>query len=206
MTRLAFLLLLVAAALAAPASALAADPQPTQPLSASTVLAPFADQPLDDARYDFARGCSRGPARGTLALAAWLEEHTSRGSLWGIYNCRKVRGSSRSWSLHAEGRALDWKLDHRSSADRRAATQLIGLLLARDGAGREAALARRMGVQEIVWNCRIWSARSPWWKRSRLCPPGRKVGVTLAHRDHIHIGLNRAGARLRTSFWRAQRP
>ena len=24
---------------------------------------------------------------------------------------------------------------------------------------------------------------------------------TLAHRDHVHLGLNRAGARKRTSFW-----
>jgi hypothetical protein len=27
---------------------------------------------------------------------------------------------------------------------------------------------------------------------------------TLGHRDHVHIGLTRAGALKRTSFWRAR--
>lgn len=32
----------------------------------------------------------------------------------------------------------------------------------------------------------------------------RRKGVspTLAHRDHVHLGLSRAGAAKRTSFWR----
>ena len=33
----------------------------------------------------------------------------------------------------------------------------------------------------------------------------KKVNVTLAHRDHVHIGLSLAGARRRTSFWAARR-
>jgi hypothetical protein len=28
-----------------------------------------------------------------------------------------------------------------------------------------------------------------------------KISDTLAHRDHIHFGLSRPGARMRTSFW-----
>jgi hypothetical protein len=62
-----------------------------------------------------------------------------------------------------------------------------------------------MGVQEIIWNCRSWSAgeaMGPYSgcldKRGR---PLRRIDKTLAHRDHIHIGLSRAGARMRTSFW-----
>ena len=35
--------------------------------------------------------------------------------------------------------------------------------------------------------------------------PRRGVSPTLAHRDHIHLGLNRAGAAKRTSFWRGGR-
>jgi hypothetical protein len=30
----------------------------------------------------------------------------------------------------------------------------------------------------------------------------RHVDPTLGHRNHIHFGLNWAGARMRTSFWR----
>ena len=70
---------------------------------------------------------------------------------------------------------------------------------------RKAALARRLGVQEIIWDCRIFSVRSLHWKRSGLCPPGQRVSDTIAHRDHLHIGLNWLGARGRTSFWRQQR-
>jgi hypothetical protein len=29
----------------------------------------------------------------------------------------------------------------------------------------------------------------------------KRVNYTAAHKDHIHIGLSRAGARKRTSFW-----
>jgi hypothetical protein len=29
----------------------------------------------------------------------------------------------------------------------------------------------------------------------------KRVNYTEAHKDHIHIGLSRAGARKRTSFW-----
>jgi hypothetical protein len=31
------------------------------------------------------------------------------------------------------------------------------------------------------------------------------ISDTLAHRDHVHIGLTRPGAAMRTSFWRRGR-
>jgi hypothetical protein len=36
-------------------------------------------------------------------------------------------------------------------------------------------------------------------KRGR---PKKRMNVTIAHRDHIHFGLTKAGARGKTSFWR----
>ena len=68
--------------------------------------------------------------------------------------CEKL--SRRNYSLHSEGRALDWHLDARNAADRRAGRRLIKLLLAPDRAGNPHALARRMGIQEIIWDCRAW--------------------------------------------------
>jgi hypothetical protein len=66
-----------------------------------------------------------------------------------------------------------------------------------------------MGVQELIWNCRSW-----WSGAERMGPysvcldrrgrPRKRGGRTLAHRDHVHIGLSRAGARKRTSFWRGR--
>jgi hypothetical protein len=113
----------------------------------------LADRPIEDYRYDHAKRCARGPRSGTVALQRWLSAH-ARGQSWGIMRCEKL--SRRNYSLHAEGRALDWRLDARNPADRRAGRRLIGLLLAPDRAGNPHALARRMGVQEIIWDCRAW--------------------------------------------------
>src|SRR3712207_2467933 len=111
-----------------------------------------------------------------------------------------------SASLHAEGRAVDWHLDAARAADRREARRLIDLWLAPDRAGNEHALARRMGIQEIIWNCRSWWSGSDDMDEDSACytergARRRRVSRTEAHKDHIHIGLTRAGARKRTSFW-----
>jgi hypothetical protein len=163
-------------------------------------------RPLDDLRYDAARKCTKGPQRGALALEDWMRRHLI-GESWGIYNCRHVE-KTKQWSLHAEGRALDWRLDAAIPAEKAAADRLIARLLAPDSQGRPFALARRMGLQEIVFNCRIWIADGEAIGRYALCrhrPHGRKrkpIDRTIEHLDHVHLGLNWAGARRRTSFWR----
>lgn len=190
----------------APASAIAAGfpssfaPVPGNP--ADRLLA----QPIEDYRYDHANRCTRHPRRGTLALERWLAAH-SRGHSWGIMRCEKL--SRRNYSLHSEGRALDWHLDARNAADRRAGRRLIRLLLAPDRYGNPHALARRMGVQEVIWDCRAWWSGAAEPGRYSVCysrrgKPRRRVDATAAHRDHIHIGLNRMGAARLTSFWRSR--
>jgi hypothetical protein len=189
------LLLFVLLLLAVPATALAARDNPADEL---------VDIPIEASIYDPATHCSPKPRPGTLKLQAWLEENV-RGVFWGSYRCEKW--GKREASLHAENRAIDWHLDASVAADRRAAAGLIDLLLATDSAGNEQALARRMGVEELIWDCGYWAAGmyefrpySPCYgKRGRL---RKHVNVTVAHRDHIHIGMTRAGAAGRTSFWR----
>jgi hypothetical protein len=160
----------------------------------------LAGHSLDSYRYDFARRCTGRAQRGTLALQSWLGEHV-RGVTWGIYSCRRTRSGS-SMSLHAEGRAVDWHLDVGKAADRAAANRLVSAFLAPDAAGRPAAMARRMGVQEIIWNCRVWSTRQPAAGMRPYSVCGHGVSRTMAHKDHLHIGLNWRGARERSSFWR----
>jgi len=111
-----------------------------------------------------------------------------------------------SFSLHADGRALDWHLDASDPADRREAGRLITLMLAPDRAGNPHALARRMGLQEIIWDCRSWWAGTQGLDTYSVCLNGagelrRRIDVTTAHRDHVHFGLSFAGAAKRTSFW-----
>src|SRR4051794_32864876 len=155
---------------------------------------------LDSYGYDYARRCTGRAQPGTLALQSWLGHHV-RGVTWGIYGCRRTR-SGLSMSLHAEGRAVDWHLDVRKAADRAAANRLIRAFLGPDAAGRRAAMARRMGIQEIIWNCRVWSTRLPAARMRPYTVCSRGVSRTMEHKDHMHIGLNWRGARERSSFWR----
>src|SRR3954462_12317555 len=130
--------------------------------TAQALLDPFNGRHLDHARYDWARGCTHGAQRGTIALQRFMKHFAPRGESLGIFNCRLTRGGS-NYSLHAEGRALDWHLNIHNRADREQAQRTITMLLGSDRKGRKAAPARRIGVQEIIWNCRIFSVRAMRW-------------------------------------------
>jgi hypothetical protein len=168
-----------------------------------TATAFAAQDPIDDYRYDRAKECRKRPTAGALALVEWLERN-SAGVSWGIMRCEKW--GKNSASLHAEGRAVDWHLDASRPADRGEARRLIDLWLAPDSEGNEHALARRMGIQEIIWNCRSWWSGAERMGQYSACYTKRgkrrkHVNHTEAHKDHIHIGLSWPGARKRTSFW-----
>jgi hypothetical protein len=165
----------------------------------------LAALPADPETYDPATRCSPKPRPGTVALVAWLERN-ARGESWGTYRCE--RWGEGSASLHAENRAIDWHLDVGVPADRAAARRLVQLLLAPDSAGTPHALARRMGVEEIIWDCSYWGAGMDEFRPYSPClnrngDLRRKVNRTIAHRDHLHIGLSKAGAAMRTSFWQS---
>jgi hypothetical protein len=162
----------------------------------------LASQPIDPYSYDEATHCVKHPKKGTLALQAWLGRHAG-GDAWGIIRC-EMWGKN-SASLHAEGRALDWRLDAHRPGERREAHRIISLLLAPDKAGNIHALARRMGVQEIIFNCQAWFSGDGGMRPYSVCFDGKgrkkQVDDTTAHRNHIHFGLNHRGARMKTSFW-----
>ncbi len=107
----------------------------------------------------------------------------------GIFNCRNIGGTSQK-SLHGEGRALDWGLNVKNGAQKAEADGMIDRFLAGG-----AALAKDMGIQEIIFNRRIWSSSYP---NSGLRP----YNGQNPHTDHIHIGLNWKGARKETKFWK----
>ena len=202
------LLLAAAAAVlihAAPATALLRLPVQLPPVAGNPADA-LAGRPIEPSVYEGATHCAPKPRKGTQALVAWLQA-TSRGTFWGSYRCEEWGHGSAS--LHAENRAVDWALDATKGADRRAARRLVLLLLAPDAAGEPQALARRMGVEELIWDCGYWGAGMTAFKPYGPCydAKGRlkdHVDPTAGHRDHVHIGLTRAGSRGRTSFWAAR--
>jgi hypothetical protein len=198
----------VLAAFALLAAAPAAQAIPHLPPDPAPVAGNPADRmlevPIEDSVYDPATHCTPHAKRpGMVALQRWLAAN-ARGVPWGTYRCE--RWGKDSASLHAEGRALDWHLDRSNAADTREAQRLIGLLLAPDAAGNPQALARRMGLEEIIWDCGYWGAGMPDFRPYSVCfnkhgKARKHVNVTLAHRDHIHFGLSKAGAAAKTSFW-----
>jgi hypothetical protein len=160
--------------------------------------------PIDPETYDEATHCAPKPRAGMVKLTHWMERH-ARGVSWGTYRCE--RWGKHSASLHAENRALDWHLDAGVPADKAEARRLIRLLLAPDTAGNPHALARRMGIEEIIWDCSYWGAGAPEFGKYAPCygkegQLRKRVDPTVAHRNHLHLGMSRAGAAARTSFWR----
>jgi hypothetical protein len=91
----------------------------------------------------------------------------------GIYNCRSVRGSTNR-SVHGEGRAVDVGF---SGVANPAGTRLLNTLLPHVGA---------LGIQMIIWNRRIYSARYP---------TGARYTGAVPHTDHLHIELTWNAAR-----------
>jgi len=190
--------------LAPAAHAFRLDPDAQRPVKGNPADRLVA-QPIDPETYDTATHCNPAPHKGVVDFERWLARH-STGVFWGSYRCEMW--GKHSASLHAENRAVDWHLDVTNPSDRAEARRLIDLLLAPDSAGNEHALARRMGIEEIIWDCSYWGAGSAdfgpyapcYSKHGRLL---KHVDPTVGHRNHIHFGFSKRGAAARTSFWRS---
>jgi len=163
-------------------------------------------KPIDDERYDPATHCDGGHIPpGMKALQNWLE-HNVRGDSWGIYRCEKLKNGN--YSLHSEGRAIDWHLDSTVHKDDKAAHRLIDTLLATDRDGNVRALARRMGIQGLIYDCHAWWAGMEEMGDYSYCfkrngDRRHHLDPTQAHENHVHIEINKAAAHKKTSFWRS---
>ena len=150
---------------------------------------------LDPNRYDGADGCVRRDPKGMKALIRWMKRNTKRNTVYGTIRC--------DGGVHGTGRALDWMLDARRKAQKRRAMRVINTWMAKDKRGRRNALARRMGIQLIIYNCRWWQAGDRDWSRYSACSGGRKnADPTQGHINHMHIELTKPASKLRTSYWR----
>lgn len=130
------------------------------------------------ATYQSATGCTKyGPA-GCQALLTYLEDRFPYQFSMGICNCRSARGTT-SWSHHAECRAYDEGIPTQSNGRARPelGMPIINLL---------GPKGRQIGIDHMIYNRRIWSAKSPG---------GRYYSGVHPHYDHIHIGLTRNAGR-----------
>ncbi|QNN50006.1 hypothetical protein H9L10_02700 [Phycicoccus endophyticus] len=62
---------------------------------------------------------------------------------------------------HGEGRALDWMLDATKRDQLALGNAITRWLSAPDAQGRAGAMARRIGINYIIWNRHIWRAYAP---------------------------------------------
>lgn len=132
---------------------------------------------MNFASWEGATDCTNGPEPGARALLAYLLEEYDQSSSLGIYNCRDVRGGSTT-STHGEGRAVDLRWPMSDAGRGTASGEAVVARLGEHG--------QRLGIQAIIYNRKIWSARSP---------DGRYYGGTHPHYDHHHIELTRASGR-----------
>jgi hypothetical protein len=147
-----------------------------------------AIEPL--ARYVGQTTCSPAPKAGTTAFANMLLRTYPGSRNLGISRSCSVGGRSE----HKEGRAFDWGVSVYDASDRASVDALMTWLLKADAYGNRNAMARRLGIQYMIWNRRIWgayAAGSGW----------RRYTGANAHTDHVHFSFSWAGARKRTSFW-----
>lgn len=151
-------------------------------------------QPMDPVRYDGAGKCVKRNPPGMDALIKWMKKNTKKNTIYGTIRC--------DGGVHGTGRALDWDLDARRHHQKALAMTVINTWMAPDKRGRENALARRMGIQLIIYNCRFWQAGDRGWSPYSVCSGSGPVDPTQGHITHVHIELTKAAAKLHTSFWR----
>lgn len=151
---------------------------------------------MDPIRYDGAGKCRKKVPAGTRALKKWLKQNTMRGVYSNAIRC--------DGGVHNTGRALDWSLDARKKKEKRKADRVVNTWLAKDDRGRRNALARRMGVQLIIWNCKFWLAGDTGMRKYSACKGTKNPDPTQGHIDHIHVELTKPAAKLNTSFWRSE--
>ena len=128
-----------------------------------------------------ARRCAGGPQPGALALMEWATKDWNEGGIFnlGIYNCRTVRGSAQR-SVHGDGRACDFGFPLVDGAANPAGWDLVRLLLPMVGS---------LGIQQIIWDRRVWSAAHP---------NGAPYTGVSPHIDHIHAELTREAGQILT--------
>ncbi|MDQ4055359.1 MAG: hypothetical protein M3237_22080 [Actinomycetota bacterium] len=155
--------------------------------------------PIEDyATYQPQSRCSPTPKPGMVYLGRWIVRKYGGG----VGPISRRCGSATS--EHSEGRAFDWTVSARRAADRTRVDRLLERLFRTDASGNPDAWARRMGIMYVIWNDHMWSAWDGFRRERYLsssCTSRRRCSATLRHRDHLHISLNRAGGKGRTSWF-----
>jgi cysteine-rich repeat protein len=126
--------------------------------------------------YQGASGCTGSASAGAVQLGNYLRTTFPGNGGYGVYSCRSIAGSS-SYSLHSEGRAIDFMIPLDGSQAYGADNDLgdrVGNWLIEN--------AEVIGIQRVIWDRTIWDGNDP-------VPKDHCVDISNPHWDHLHIEL-----------------
>ena len=173
-------------------------------VSASVLAFPLATAPSDAGTFPYPKPVK--PLPTTLDVAPGYQKGTqclteSQPGAVAFAKLLNATYGSRTYGIlrhcaaeHGEGRALDWMINASNAEQLALANALTRWLAAPDAQGRPGAMAKRFGINYIIWNRQMWRAYDP----GRGWAP--YYGVS-PHTDHIHFSFNWDGAYKRTSWW-----
>lgn len=125
--------------------------------------------------------CDPQDRPGLQAFGALLGDQWDRPGYTTSRTCLNMK------SDHYDGRAIDWQLNAFDPQDRRIGDEVVAWLSANDG-----EMAKRFGMQSIIWNNQIFRPDGSGWQGY--------VGQS-PHTDHVHFSFSWDGAMMRTSWW-----
>lgn len=173
----------------------AAAPVPATPVFPSTI---------DTARYDREETCDPTAKPGAVELVRIIQRTYGTSLATNIPRACSGTGTSG----HHSGRAVDWMTNSRVVAQGEQGDALVRWLLATDQYGNTNAMARRLGVQYVIWRSQTFSVYAPQrgWTEYNGCLTTRTAPTddNYCHRNHVHISLNWDGALQRSTWYTLQ--
>ena len=133
--------------------------------------------------YEPQVSCDPRPKPGVTAFAALMTARYTIGAKGTFRACQP------DTSEHYDSRAMDWMLSVNNPTQRAIANSVTAWLSANQG-----AMARRFGIEYLIWNHRIWGVYAP--ERGWAPYTG-----SVPHTDHVHFSFSWDGAMKRTSWW-----
>ncbi len=180
----------LAVLVAAPAQA--ATPTPVTPVFPSTI---------DPYGYDKEDTCDPTAKPGAVEVVRLLQRTYGTSLATNIPRACSGTGTSG----HHSGRAIDWMTNSRVPAQKAMGDAFVTWLLATDKYGNKHANGRRLGVQYVIWNSRMFPlyGSNPQWKEYNGCLTSRTSAAddNYCHRNHVHTSLSWNGAYKRTSWY-----
>jgi hypothetical protein len=140
--------------------------------------------------YQVQSTCQPTAKPGVLAFERLVRKAYVGTGTAGIVRACRIGGRSE----HKEGRAWDWSVNYSNTTQRAQVANLTAWLMRTDAHGNRYAMARRLGVQYMIWNRHIWST-------SQAGAGWRPYTGPDPHTGHVHFSFGWAGAMAKTSYW-----